>query len=235
MAVAAAPADAAAVSVTHVGRAALVVATLVMLGSGLGAQRRVLAFGLKAGHHAVRVHSYGAPGHTFSLWSPADTGARPLLVYIGDNRSALDTALPEYLASHGYAVALLSGASGGDVAEAIRTAGALPFVDASHVAVATWGGGSGASVILDFDSAGTEAHVLAIQTVPDSTSPRPHLRATLPRSAIPSVSAAARRFRLLCAVTQLVLNAVLRGDPTLVEVERRLKAAGLVTEIAPVP
>jgi hypothetical protein len=50
-----------------------------------------------------------------------------------------------------------------------------------------------------------------------------------------STSAASRRSRLLCAVTHVILNAVLRGDPTLPEVERRLKAAGLVTEIAPAP
>jgi hypothetical protein len=216
--------------VTHVWRATLVVVSLATLGSGLGAQRRVLAFGLKAGHHAVRVHAYGAPGHAFSLWSPADTGARPLLIYVGDNRTALDTVLPDYLASHGYVVALLRGACGSEVAEAIRTAGALPFVDASHVAVARWGDPSGASVILDVDT-----RVLAIGTVPASGSGRARLRAALPRSTPQSSDARARRSRLLCALTHVALNAVLRGDPTLPEAARRLRAAGLATEIAPTP
>jgi hypothetical protein len=167
------------------------------------------------------------------VWAPADSGTWPFLIYVGDERPELDTVLAGYLASHGFVVALLERGGAVGVAEALRMAARLPSVDAGHGAVARWGGGSRAAAMLDFDAEDSIPGVLVIQTA-DSAS-RPHLRVTLPRSTGRLDVAAARRYRLLCVVTHIILNAVLRGDQTLTVLAARLKAAGVTTEIDPAP
>jgi hypothetical protein len=215
-------ADAAPVPVTFGYRAALVVATLLALGSGLGTQRRVLPFDLKAGRHQVILRPTGSSESEWTLWTPADTGAFPMVILVGDVPTALDTVLPEYLATHGFAVARVHSAAAISV---------LPFPESSHAVVVRWGRSARATAILDFDPDGAGA--LSIETVGGAVAPPAGLRVALPRSPSGSDENPGRRYRLLCAVTHAVLNAVLRGvGPTVPELAARLRAAGLVTELA---
>ena len=188
-----------------VARAALVVATAAVLGSGLGAQHSALPFGLKAGHHAVTVRP--------NSWTPRDSGMYPRVILAGDWPAALDQALGQYLASHGFAVRR-SSASGPEVAT--RAPG-----DSTAVAVVWWGRDTGSTAILE------GATPLAIRVV---RAPRPangRLRVVLP---VPSArpDAAARQNRLIGAVIQAILNATLKAsEPALGELASRFTAAGL--------
>ena len=190
-------------------RATVIVAAAVVLGSRLGAQRGVLPYGLKAGHHAVQVRTSGG----FAFWMPADSGTFPVVVISADGPASLDTGLPRYLASHGYRVTRVTGDS---IGAAIRTLG-----DAAPVAVLQWGRDTAAVALLD------GPQPLSIRIVHPGGAPVGHLRIILPPpGARPDASA--RGQRLLCALTQAILNATLAGArPTLPELAARLRAAGL--------
>jgi len=192
-------------------KAALVVALVTALGSRTGAQRGVLPFGLKAGHHSVAVGTVGTDGVT--SWMPRDSGRFPVVIISGNHSAALDSVLPVYLASHGFRVALAQGGS----AEAV----ARMFGDTTPVAVVEWGRDTAATAILE------SATPLSIRLVRPGDSRQGRVRVTLPPLGT-RPTAEERRYRLLCAVTQAILNATLvAARPTLPELAARLRAAGL--------
>jgi hypothetical protein len=190
-------------------RATLIVGSAAVLGSGLGAQRGVLPFGLKSGHHAVRVQTVSG----LTSWTPEDSGTFPAVVISADGPTALDSVLPRYLASHGFRVARVQK---NGIEAAMGTLG-----DATPVAVVQWGRDSAAAALLD----GTQP--LSIRVVHPGTAPSGRLRIALPPPGA-RPDALARRYRLLCAVTQAILNATIASArPTLQELAARLRAAGL--------
>lgn len=190
-------------------RATVIVAAAAVLGLRLGAQRGVLPYGLKAGHHAIQIRTSGG----FTFWMPTDSGTFPVVVISADRPSPLDTVLPRYLASHGYRV---TRARGDGIAAAIRTLG-----DSAPVAVLQWGRDTAAIALLD------GPRPLSIRLVYPGDAPVGRLRIILPPPGARR-DAAARSQRLLCAVTQAILNATLAGArPTLPELATRLRAAGL--------
>ena len=196
---------------TRVREATFIVASCALLGSGLGAQRDVLPFGLKAGHHTIQARMAGPGG--LLLWMPSDSGSFPVVIIAGDHPAALDSVLPVYLASHGFRVARARGTS---VAAAARS-----FGDSTPVAVVEWGRDTATTAILE------SASPLSIRVLRPGDASRGRLRVALPpQGARPG--AAGRRYRLLCAVTQAILNATLAASrPTLPELAARLRAAGL--------
>jgi hypothetical protein len=192
-------------------KAALVVALVTVLGSRTGAQRGVLPFGLKAGHHAVEARRAGADG--VASWLPQDSGRFPVVIISGSHSTALDSVLPVYLASHGFRVALARGGS--------AEAAARIFGDSTPVAVVEWGRDTAAMAILE------SATPLSIRLVRPGGSAHGRFRVTLPPLGT-RPAAEARQYRLLCAVTQAILNATLAAaHPTLPELAARLRAAGL--------
>jgi hypothetical protein len=211
VALAAAAPDAPAVPVIPTCKAALVVALVAVLGSRTGAQRGVLPFGLKAGHHSVDVRQAATDGVT--SWLPRDSGRFPVVIISGNHSAALDSVLPVYLASHGFRVARARGGS----AEAV----ARLFGDSTPVAVVEWGRDTAATAILE------SATPLSIRLVRPGDSRHGRFRVTLPPLG-KRPGAEERRYRLLCAVTQAILNATLvAARPTLPELAARLRAAGL--------
>jgi len=211
VALAAAASDAPAVPVIAARKAALVAAVVTVLGSRFGAQRGVLPFGLKAGRHSVAVSTVGADG--VINWMPRDSGRFPVVLISGNHSAALDSVLPVYLASHGFRVARARGVS----AEAV---GRL-FGDSIPVAVVQWGRDTAATAILE------SATPLSIRLVRPGDSRHGRVRVTLPPLGS-RPGAEERRYRLLCAVTQAILNATLMAArPTLMELAARLRAAGL--------
>lgn len=211
MALAAAAPDAPAVPVIPARQAVLVAALVTVLGSRIGAQHGVLPFGLKAGHHAIAVT---APSDGVTSWMPRDSGRYPVVIISGNHATALDSVLPVYLASHGFRVALARSGS----AEAVVS---RMFGDSTPVAVVEWGRDTAAAAILE------SATPLSIRLVRPRDSRYGRLRVTLPRLGS-RPGAEGRRYRLLCAVTQAILNATLAAArPTLPELAARLKAAGL--------
>lgn len=193
--------------------ATLVVASVALLGVGFAVppQRGVLPFGLKAGHHAVQT---GTPGpHGLIFWTPRDSGGFPVVLLTGDRPAALDSVWPVYLASHGFRVARVRGPG---VAAAARV-----FGGSTPVAVVEWGRDTDATALLE------SANPVSIRIVRPGDSLRERLRVDLPPPGT-RPDAAARRYRLLCAVTQAILNATLTsGAPTLPQLAARLRAAGL--------
>ena len=211
MALAAAAPDAPAVPVIPARQAALVAALVTVLGSRFGVQRGVLPFGLKVGHHSVAVRTLGTDG--VISWVPRDSGRFPVVVISGNHSAALDSVLPVYLASHGLRVASVRGGS----AEVV----ARMFGDSTPVAVVEWGRDAAATAILE------SATPLSIRIVRPGDSRYGRLRVTLPPLGS-RPGAEERRYRLLCAVTQAILNATLAAArPTLAELATRLRAAGL--------
>lgn len=211
MALAAAAPHAPALSVIVIRRATLIVASAAVLGFHLGAQRGVLPFGLKAGHHSVEARAGGTNGVT--SWMPRDSGKYPVVIISGNHSAALDSVLPVYLASHGFRVVR---ARGGGAQAAARI-----FGDSTPVAVVQWGRDSAATAILE------SANPLSIRFIRPGGSRQGRLRVSLP-SLGTRPGAEERRYRLLCAVTQAILNATLAAaHPTLPELAARLRAAGL--------
>lgn len=206
MALAAAAPDAAAVPVNLVRRSSLVVAAVAALGSLVGAQRSVLPFGLKSGHHEVRVEK--------ALWTPRDSGRYPVVIIAAGGPAALEQALPEYLASHGYTVVRTPGTS--------AAVGAHEYGDSTAVAILTWETDS--TAVATVERAATR---LSIRVVRGSEPRGGRLRVVLPASGN-RPDAATRGYRTLCAVTQVILNATLEAaHPTLSELADRLRAAGV--------
>ena len=192
-------------------KAALVVALVAVLGSGTGVQRGVLPFGLKAGRHSVDVCQAATDGVT--SWLPRDSGSFPVVIITGSHSTALDSVLPVYLASHGFRVASARGGSAEVVARV--------FGDVTPVAVVEWGRDTAATAILE------SATPLSIRLVRPGDSVHGRFRVTLPPLS-QRPGAEQRRYRLLCAVTQAILNATLAAArPTLSELAARLRAAGL--------
>jgi len=223
--------DATSLPVIGVRLIAALVGTLVTLASRPEAQRHVLSFGLKAGHHVGRTRQLGSSGRSLTLWAPGDSGRFPLLVLVPNGRSPLDTVLPEYLATHGFVVVLAGSRGGHAAADGLRLAHGLSFVDTTRVAVAQWGSEQGATAILDFDPADGESAALVIRAITPGGSDDARLRISRPRSPARPGSEA-RRIRLLCAVTHAVLDSVLRyGGSDLPALAARLRATGLVTQI----
>ncbi len=211
MAVAYSTPDAPAFPVNRVREATLVAASIAVLGSRSGAQRALLPFGLKAGHHAVRARIPGPNG--LILWTPRDSEGFPVVVIAGGHAAALDSVLPVYLASHGFRVALAPGAS----AEAATRV----FGDSTPIAVVQWGRDTAATAILEGPSP------VSIRVVRPGDAPYGRLRVVLPPLST-RPGAEARHYRLLFALTQAVLNATLASShPTLLELAARLRAAGL--------
>ena len=206
MALAAAAPDATAVPVNLVHRSTLLVAAVAALGSRFGAQRSVLPFGLKAGHHAVRAET--------ALWTPRDSGRYAVVIIAPGGPAALERAFPEYLASHGYTVVRAPGTSAAAVAQ--------QYGDSTAVAILTWE--SDSSAVATVERATTR---LSIRVVRGSDPGAGRLRIVLPASSS-HPDAAARGYRMLCAVTQAILNATLEAaHPTLSELAARLRAAGV--------
>lgn len=211
MALAAAAPDAPAVPVIPARKVALVVALITVLGSRFGAQRGVLPFGLKTGHHSVEARAVGTDGVTG--WMPRDSGTYPVVIISGNHSAALDSVLPVYLASHGFRVAVARSGSAAGLARM--------FGDSTPVAVVEWGRDTAATAILESTTP------LSIRLVGPGDSRHGRFRVTLPPLGTRS-GAAERRYRLLCAVTQAILNATLvAAHPTLPELAARLRAAGL--------
>jgi hypothetical protein len=206
VALAAAAPDAPAVPVNLVGRSGVVVAAVVALGSRFGAQRSVLPFGLKAGHHTVRAES--------ALWTPRDSGRYPVVIIASGGPVALAQPFPEYLASHGYTVVRAPGTSAESVAQ--------QYGDSTAVAILTWETDSSAVATVE-----RGATRLSIRVVRGSDPRAGRLRVVLPASGSRPDSAA-RSYRMLCAVTQAILNATLEAaHPTVSELAARLRAAGV--------
>ena len=206
MALAAAAPDAPAVPVNLVCRSTLLVAAVVALGSRFGAQRSVLPFGLKAGHHTVRAEA--------ALWTPRDSGRYPVVIIASGGPVALAQPFPEYLSSHGYTVVRAPGTSAESVAQQYR--------DSTAVAILTWETDSSAVAMVE-----RAATRLSIRVVRGSDSRAGRLRVVLPASGS-RPDGAARSYRMLCAVTQAILNATLEAaHPTLSELAARLRAAGV--------
>ncbi len=212
MALADSPSYAAAVPVTLVSRSTLFVAAATALGSrfGEGAQRSVLPFGLKAGHHPVREET--------NRWTPQDTGRYPVVIIAAGGPAALGEPLPAYLASHGFTVA-----------RALRTTAetvAREFDDSTTVAILTWESDSGAAAAVELPG-GIATTRLSIRVVRRGDPRSQRLRVVLPARGI-RPGAESRGYRLLCAVTQAILNATLEAaHPSLSELADRLKAAGV--------
>ena len=189
-----------------VRRSELVVAAVAALGSTFGAQRSVLPFGLKAGHHEVRVET--------GLWTPRDSGRYPVVIIAAGGPVALQQPFPEYLASHGYTVVRASGASVAGMAQ--------QYGDSTAVAILTWETDS--SAVATVERAATR---LSVRIVRGSNPRAGRLRVVLPASGN-RPDADSRGYRALCAVTQAMLNATLEAThPTLSELADRLKAAGV--------
>lgn len=204
MALAPTASDASAIPVTAARRASLVVATVIALGSGLGAQRNALPFGLKPGRHPVTTrHGY---------WMPRDSGAYPVVILAGDWPAALDQTLARYLASHGFLVVRSPDTSARAVTP---TAG-----DSTAVAVVQWSRDTTATALLDGASS------LSIRVVRSPHPPNGRLRVALPRSGA-RPDAVARHNRLIGAVTQAILNATLKATQPLSALASRFTAAGL--------
>lgn len=202
----------------RIRQAALVVASVAALGSarGRGAQRSVLPYGLKAGHHPVRAQQ-ATTRRGLSSWVPADSGRYPLVVVTGDRPAALDLVLPQYLASHGFTVVRALGTAGRSV---VQSAG-----DSLAVAVLTWTRDSSATVIIETGDSGFPP--LSIRVIHSAAAIDGRLRLVLPPAGS-RPGAAARRYRTVCAVTQAILNATLTATPsTLAQLATRLTAAGL--------
>lgn len=190
-------------------RGSAIVAAAAVLGLRLGAQRSVLPYGLKAGHHAVQVRT--SSGLTF--WMPTDSGTFPVVVISADGPSSLDTVLPRYLASHGYRVTRVRGDG---ITATIRTLG-----DTAPVAVLQWSRDSAAVALLD------GPQPLSIRIVHPGDGPGGRLHIILPPPGS-RPDAASRSRRLRCALTQAILNTTLEGvHPTLSELADRLRAAGV--------
>ena len=206
MALAAAATDAPAVPVNLVCRSTLFVAAAAALAFRFGAQRSVLPFGLKAGHHTVRAES--------ALWTPRDSGRYPVVIIASGGPVALAQPLPEYLASHGYTVVRAPGTSAESVAQ--------QYGDSTAVAILTWETDSSAVATVE-----RGATRLSIRVVRGSDRRAGRLRVVLPASGS-RPDTAARSYRMLCAVTQAILNATLEAaHPTLSELAARLRAAGV--------
>jgi hypothetical protein len=128
--------------------------------------------------------------------------------------AALAQPFPEYLASHGYTVVRAPGTSAAAVAQ--------QYGDSTTVAILTWETDSGA--VATVEHAATRLSI----RVARGSDPRPgRLRVVLPASGS-RPDAAARSYRMLCAVTQAILNATLEtAHPTLSELADRLRAAGV--------
>jgi hypothetical protein len=203
---AAAATDAPAVPVNLVCRSTLFVAAAAALGSRFGDQRSVLPFGLKAGHHTVRAES--------ALWTPRDSGRYPVVIIASGGPVALAQPFPEYLASHGYTVVQAPGTGAESVAQ--------QYGDSTAVAILTWETDSSAVATVE-----RGATRLSIRVVRGSDRRAGRLRVVLPASGSRS-DTAARSYRMLCAVTQAILNATLEAaHPTLSELAARLRAAGV--------
>lgn len=210
MALAAAAPNAPAVPVNLARRSTLLVAAVAALGSGFGAQRGVLPFGLKAGHHAVRVET--------GTWAPRDSGRYPVVIFAAGGPAALERSLPEYLASHGYTIVRAPRASAETVAR--------QFSDSTAVAIISWGTDSNAVATVALAPGAPAAARLSIRVVRRSDPQAGRLHIVLPASSRPG--AESRSWRMLCAVTQAILNATLQGThPTVAELADRLRAAGV--------
>jgi hypothetical protein len=191
--------------VNLVHRSTLLVVAVAALGSRFGAQRSVLPFGLKAGHHTVRAEA--------ALWTPRDSGRYPVVILAAGGPVALAQPFPEYLASHGYTVVRTPGTSAESVAQ--------QYGDSTAMAILTWETDS--SAVATVERAATR---LSIRVVRGSDRPG-RLRVVLPASSS-RPDAAAHSYRMLCAVTQAILNATLEAaHPTLSELAARLRAAGV--------
>jgi len=202
--------DAAAVPVNSLRRSTMLVAVVAALGSRFGAQRGLLQYGLKAGHHAVRVET--------GTWAPRDTGRYPVVIFAAGGPAALERSLPEYLASHGYTVVRAPATNAETVAR--------QFSDSTAVAIISWGTDSNAVATVVFAAGGPAAAQLSIRVVRRSDSQAGRLHIVLPVSSRPG--AESRGWRMLCAVTQAILNATLQGvHPTVAELADRLRAAGV--------
>jgi hypothetical protein len=192
--------------VNLVHRATLLVAAVTALGSRYGAQRSVLPFGLKAGHHTVRAGT--------ALWSPRDSGRYPVIIIVDGGPAALEQPFSEYLASHGYTVVRTPGTNTAAVAR--------EYGDRAAVAILTWETDSGAVATVE-----RAALRLSIRVVRGSDPRAGRLRVVLPASGS-RPDAESRGNRTLCAVTQAILNATLEAArPTLSELADRLRAAGV--------
>jgi len=192
--------------VNLVRRSTLLVAAVAALGSRFGAQRSVLPFGLKAGHHAVRAGT--------ALWTPRDSGRYPVVIIAAGGPAALAHSLPEYLASHGYTVVRSPGTGAAAVAR--------QYGDSTAMAILTWVTDS--SAVATVERAATR---LSIRVVRGSDQGPKRLRVVLPASGS-RPGAESRGYRTLCAVTQAILNATLEAaHPTLSELADRLRAAGV--------
>ena len=191
-----------------VRRLGVVVVVAAALGSRFGAQRSVLPFGLKAGRHAVRVET--------NTWAPRDTGRHPVVIFTAGGPAALEQPFTAYLASHGYTVVRAAGRN-----ETV----ARQFDDSTAVAVISWGTDSSAAASVALP--GGAAVPLSIRVVRRGVPQAGHLRIVLPASGN-RPGAESRISRMLCAVTQAILNAALEGArPTWSELAGRLRAAGV--------
>ncbi|HET9710175.1 MAG TPA: hypothetical protein VFP39_17865 [Gemmatimonadales bacterium] len=208
MALATAPPHATSVSVNLVRPSSVLVAAVAALGSTFGAQRSVLPFGLKAGHHEVRVET--------ALWTPRDSGRYPVVILAAGGPAALEQPFPEYLASHGYTVVRAPGTSAARVAQ--------QYGDSTAVAILTWETDTNAVATVERAAARLSIRVVRGS---DLRAGGGRLRVVLPASQSRS-GAEARGYRTLCAVTQAILNATLEAaHPTLSQLAARLKAAGV--------
>lgn len=189
-----------------VRRTGVLVAVVAALGSRFGAQRSVLPFGLKAGHHTVRAET--------ALWTPRDSGRYPVVIIATGGPVALEQPFPEYLASHGYTVVRAPGTSAEGVAQR--------YGDSTAVAILTWETDSSAVATVE-----RGATRLSIRIVRGSNPRAGRLRVVLPASGS-RADADSRGYRTLCALTQAILNATLEAThPTLSELADHLKAAGV--------
>ena len=208
MALAATASHAPAIPVTLVRRSGVLVTVVAALGFRFGAQRSVLPFGLKAGRHPVRVAT--------NTWAPGDTGRHPVVIFAAGGPAALEQPFPAYLASHGYTVVRAPGANAETVAR--------QFDDSTAVAIISWGRDSGAAVSVALP--GGAVAPLSVRLLRRGVPQAGHLRIVLPAGNRPG--AESRSLRMLCAVTQAILNAALEGArPTWSELAGRLKAAGV--------
>ena len=203
---------AAAVPVNLVCRSTLLVAAVAALGSRFGAQRSVLPFRLKAGHHSVRVAT--------NTWTPRDSGRYPVVIIAAGGPAALEQPLPAYLASHGFTVVRAPRTSAETVAR--------QFDDSTAVAIITWENDSSAVATVDLADGDPAAARLSIRVVRRGDPRSQRLRVVLPASGSRPGAAAGGGYRMLCAVTQAILNAALEAaHPTLSELADRLRAAGV--------
>jgi hypothetical protein len=192
--------------VNLVCRATLLVAAVTALGSRCGAQRRVLPFGLKPGHHPVRVEA--------NTWTPRDSGRYPVVIIAAGGPAAVKQRFPEYLASHGFTVVRAPGTSAETLARELG--------DSTAVAIVTWERDTSATATVE-----TPGNALSIRVVRPSAPGAGRLRVTLPGFGSRS-GAEAQAYRSMCALAQAILNATLKAvHPTLTELAARLRAAGV--------